>query len=558
MPGSGPTRHVRSVAHVVTELLGANDPSTRDRVETSFLHEAIARAKQEWECTVDALPELVCVLDGQRNVLRANRTMECWSLGRVNEVQGRSLHEMLHAGCNDSPCALALRLEASWLDMLREGTSHFEQHDARLGRALSATLRRVPSGGPYQGARQIDLAVIVLSDVTQLLSIQADLRQLNEQLEARIEARTSELNASRAELSRLSGQLMSAQEDDRRRIAQELHDSIGQSLGAIKYSLERAVQMNRAQDIHSQQSLLRSTITRVQQTIESARSIAAHLRPSILDDLGAVSAVRWFCREFGEVYTHIKIHTAISATDADIPEKLGTPIFRFVQEALNNVAQHARAKNVFVSILCDDSSLTLEVRDDGIGFDLSQIHEFSGSGLGLSGLRERAAKSGGKFLLRSKRRSGTVVRVGWPLRPNVVTFAADKQKGFTLLELLVVMVIIGILAGFVAPRYFAQVGKSQVRAASAQIDALDKALDQYRIDMDRYPSSEEGLDALTNAPPNDPAWTGPYLKKAVPLDPWGHPYVYVSPGSHGDVDILSFGKDGQPGGSGENADISNW
>jgi general secretion pathway protein G len=200
----------------------------------------------------------------------------------------------------------------------------------------------------------------------------------------------------------------------------------------------------------------------------------------------------------------------------------------------------------------------LEVRDDGIGFDLSQVHEFSGHSLGLSGLRERAAKSGGKFLLRSKRRSGTVVRVGWPLRPNVVPFAAEKQKGFTLLELLVVMVIIGILAGFVAPRYFAQVGKSQVRAASAQIDALDKALDQYRIDMDRYPSSEEGLNALTNAPPSDAAWTGPYLKKAVPLDPWGHPYVFVSPGSHGDVDIMSFGKDGQPGGSGENADISNW
>ena len=496
MPVSGPTRHVQGVARMVTERPHDADPATRDHVETGSLHEAIARAKQEWECTVDALPELVCVLDGQRTVLRANRTIECWSLGRVNEVQGRTVHELLHPGCNDSRCMLALRLDASWLDMLREGTSHFELHDARLGRALSATLRRVPSGGPHQGPRQIDLAVIVLSDVTQLLSIQADLRQLNEQLEARIEARTSELNFSRAELSRLSGQLMSAQEEDRRRIAQELHDSIGQSLGAIKYLLERAVQMNRAQDMQSQQTLLRSTISRVQQTIESARTIAAHLRPSILDDLGAVSAVRWFCREFGEVYTHIKIHTAISATDADIPENLGTPIFRFVQEALNNVAQHARAKNVFVSILCDDGSLTLEVRDDGVGFDLGQVHEFAGGGLGLSGLRERAAKSGGKFLLRSKRRSGTVVRVGWPLRPNVVPFAAEKQQGFTLLELLVVMVIIGILAGFVAPRYFAQVGKSQVKAASAQIDALDKALDQYRIDMGRYPSSEEGLNAL--------------------------------------------------------------
>jgi general secretion pathway protein G len=132
------------------------------------------------------------------------------------------------------------------------------------------------------------------------------------------------------------------------------------------------------------------------------------------------------------------------------------------------------------------------------------------------------------------------------------------SAGFTLLELLVVMVIIGLLAGFVAPRYFAQVGKSQVKAAKAQIDALDKALDQFRLDVGRYPSSEEGLDALTTAPANEPAWTGPYLKKGVPNDPWGHAYVYQEPGSHGDIDIFSYGKDGRPGGDGESADVTNW
>jgi general secretion pathway protein G len=137
--------------------------------------------------------------------------------------------------------------------------------------------------------------------------------------------------------------------------------------------------------------------------------------------------------------------------------------------------------------------------------------------------------------------------------------ATGPKNGFTLLELLVVMVIIGLLAGFVAPRYFAQVGKSQVKVAKAQIDALDKALDQFRIDVGRYPTSEEGLQVLVTAPNGEPNWGGPYLKKGVPMDPWGRPYVYEQPGSHnGDFDLLSYGKDGRPGGSGEDADVTNW
>jgi general secretion pathway protein G len=129
------------------------------------------------------------------------------------------------------------------------------------------------------------------------------------------------------------------------------------------------------------------------------------------------------------------------------------------------------------------------------------------------------------------------------------------KRGFTLIELLVVVLIIGILAGFVAPRYFSQVGKSEINVAKAQLDALAKALDQYRIDTGRYPSAELGLEALVTRPTNEPKWNGPYLRKAVPLDPWGKPYVYRLPGEKAEFDLISFGKDGQPGGSGENADI---
>lgn len=129
--------------------------------------------------------------------------------------------------------------------------------------------------------------------------------------------------------------------------------------------------------------------------------------------------------------------------------------------------------------------------------------------------------------------------------------------GFTLLELLVVVVIIGLLAGYVGPRYFEQVGRSEAKVAKAQIDAFEKALEQYRLDVGRFPATEQGLAALNQAPAGEVRWRGPYLKKEVPRDPWGQSYQYRQPGPRGEYEITSYGRDGRPGGTGDDVDISS-
>ena len=130
-----------------------------------------------------------------------------------------------------------------------------------------------------------------------------------------------------------------------------------------------------------------------------------------------------------------------------------------------------------------------------------------------------------------------------------------KSAGFTLLELLVVVAIIGLLAAYVGPRVLSHLGKSEATVAKAQVDAFGRALDAYRLDIGRYPTTDQGLAALVTAPVDEPKWRGPYMGKSIPDDPWGRPYIFQSPATTRDFAIISYGKDGKPGGTGDDADI---
>jgi signal transduction histidine kinase len=394
----------------------------------------IMRAKQEWESTVDALPELICLVDRDRSVLRANRAFERWGLGTIRSVLGRPLHEVFHPGCDAADCGFERALDTLWAAHPTNGHSALDIEDRVLGKTLALGIRAMPAPAPFDPPSPTH-AVFVAADVTALRNAERELHALNRDLERRVDERTRELlgaNAelreqiqrreeaeralmnSRNELRLLSVQLMTAQESERKRIAQELHDAVGQSLSAIKYAVERAAELARHPRLGDPAAVLRLAVAQVQNTMDEVRSISANLHPPVLDDMGAMSAVRWLCREWGRVYYDIKMALRVEVGDAEIPEGLATAVFRTVQEALNNVAKHAAARAVSVNLRRDGAALIVEVTDDGVGLPAPD-GQLPKRGYGLRGMRERAEHTGGELSIAAQPGTGTVLRVRWPL-----------------------------------------------------------------------------------------------------------------------------------------------
>jgi len=223
------------------------------------------------------------------------------------------------------------------------------------------------------------------------------------------------MKRSEKNLKILSSQLLNAKEDERKRISQELHDSVGQYLTSIKFHAENTLSQMEKKSSRAGLEALKNTIPIIQTTIDEVRRISMDLRPSTLDDLGILATISWFCREFQLVYKNIRINQTIDIEERDVPEHLKIIIFRTIQESLNNVAKHSQADAADITLLKRDGNIELTIADNGKGFDAQEklMSEDYNRGLGLASMEERAELSGGIFSIDSVKGLGTLIMTTW-------------------------------------------------------------------------------------------------------------------------------------------------
>jgi signal transduction histidine kinase len=230
------------------------------------------------------------------------------------------------------------------------------------------------------------------------------------------------------QLSRsLTAELLNSQEKERRRIAGELHDSIGQSVGSLHFGIGVALELVRAGRISDAENLLSCLGGQAKQTIEEIRRIAMDLRPATLDDFGIVRTLSWFFREFHRVHPALTVSTNIAIKETDIPVTLATPIYRVIQESCNNVVRHSRASRLEVSLLRLTCSIQLRIEDNGQGLHEQDLIDTDHHGLGLRSMRNRVELSGGCFFLEGDTGNGTCIIANWPLSPHSCAMTASGK-----------------------------------------------------------------------------------------------------------------------------------
>jgi PAS domain S-box-containing protein len=320
-------------------------------------------------------------------------------------------------------------VDAAYSGSVREGRDTYEiEH--RVVRKSTGEIRIVHERCAHirDASRRIIRSVGMVQDITERKQAEGELQQrtielqqLTETLEQRVRERTAELAKANEALRQLSIRLLSTQEEERKRVAGELHDSIGACLSGIKFKVESSLQQMGKTHNRMTESL-KTIIPVIQEGIEDCRRMQQDLRPSMLDDLGLLPTLSWFCRRYQTIYTGIKVELEQTLEERDIPNSLKIVIYRVTQEGMNNIAKHSKADLVHLFLRKMDGGIELVLEDNGQGFDLKKVLGSEGTkrGLGLTSMRERIELSGGSFTIESAKGKGTIIRASWPYTSNRV------------------------------------------------------------------------------------------------------------------------------------------
>jgi signal transduction histidine kinase len=405
--------------------------------------EIIARAKKQWELAVDSLPQLVIAMDDNARITRVNRTIEKWGVGKVNKVVGLNVSDFLKSlnkNFTDNDW------DSDWIDIWQQikNKDHISKkiENRNISKTYLYTLRKIPE---YDAKKDRVYATLVIDDITTRQDLEKSLKTHALNLEEKVKERTSELDRVNNQLKHeldmqkiakdklhksqecrldLLRDLFTAQETERKRIAHELHDSIGQSLGAAKFKLEELLIDKQNFPDGDKYDEFNTLVNTIKNAINEVRHIAMDLRPAMLDDLGVLATLNWFSREFQNTYKKMKVNLSLGVDESDISDDKRVVIFRIVQEAMNNVVKHSNATKIDIELTKSRADMKLCIRDNGCGFNyknplnninISQLPEANQPrcSFGLSSMRERAESTNGEFEIESSPDKGTAIKVTW-------------------------------------------------------------------------------------------------------------------------------------------------
>jgi signal transduction histidine kinase len=362
--------------------------------------QSLERAKQQWEFAADSMPQFICLLDRDGRVIRANRTVERWKLGiDIEDVGGLRLHDVLHRDCDNSRCYLKRFGARAAVGLAKGRRANCDAWDPILKRHFLIRARKpiVTQQRKHPTLSEV-FAVVTIDDMTDWVKAEEALR------------------ASQSESRRLAVQHLTIQETERRRIAADLHDGLGQSLSLLKLGIREVLKQMGVDAPRIAVEVVKRLIHKVQDALNELRRVVMDLRPSTLDDLGILPTLSWFVREFEIVNPNTRIEKHVRVSELDVPEPLKLAIFRILQEAVNNTIKHADADCIRISLYREDDILAFTIEDNGKGFDPVALASRGAArtGLGMQSMRERAELSGGSYAVTSVVGQGTKVCARWP------------------------------------------------------------------------------------------------------------------------------------------------